>query len=582
MENSFRNIHSSVGVQGNIKNNGLIVFSFNSTSDAFRSLQLSRTLESASEQLDLELMLQETRFYAWGQAWGLENSRNEKKPFHDLPKVNDLALKLINAIKAALDSLLEISRQHSLLDDATSSPANSIPLTSEWTIEETTAFQAAIRHVEILINGLYELLPVDLLLYAKRTAGIRIVATNDIENLNRIRVSDKAEPENAFMARLRAFNLEEIGDEKQANSLPWNEENLHAKVKLARRDYAFETKSLGFYKSSNPPERDKMYSIDKTTNGKPVLIEWKSYKERRTNLERMVLEHRMQKLVQLLYRTANSKLPDELLTLNCLGYFDNSFNERFGIVFDLESCSGEPITLEQYIKRKGDIQLPSLEDRLGIGKVLIRCFMCLRATRWVHKSVRSSNILLLFKETQTPQGEESKFIVRLIGFQFAREEFLRENDLESFNVTSESDRMYQNPAYLESRIYEPLYDLYGLGILLMELGYWRMLESFWPPKLDKPTPIKFQKFLISQCKKGLGFMAGTAYQNIVISCLQGDFNLPESGTEANAFLDALRETLETGEEQGNHSSVPAYDPKGFDYEQLSIWKILGQLEFCRL
>lgn len=73
------------------------------------------------------------------------------------------------------------------------------------------------------------------------------------------------------------------------------------------------------------------------------------------------------------------------------------------------------------------------------------------------------------------------------------------------------------------------HDLYNLGVVLLEIGLWQLLETSLP-ELKKASPWKRQKLLLRKVTD-LQELAGYRYARIVRRCLEidddGDLNAQE-------------------------------------------------------
>jgi Prion-inhibition and propagation len=128
--------------------------------------------------------------------------------------------------------------------------------------------------------------------------------------------------------------------------------------------------------------------------GNPIWIEWKAYDGQHGPQSRwnQMISQRVQKLSILL---ASKSTPEEFQAPFCMGYFDGSTAEsdRFGLLYrvpaDVPDGVG-PLSLSQYIctGRK-----TTLSDRISLAHSLALSLMYLHSVSWLHKSIRSENVL---------------------------------------------------------------------------------------------------------------------------------------------------------------------------------------------
>ncbi|KAF7512121.1 hypothetical protein GJ744_002283 [Endocarpon pusillum] len=141
-----------------------------------------------------------------------------------------------------------------------------------------------------------------------------------------------------------------------------------------------------------------------------------------------MIEQRIKKLV-LLPQPAN-KLP-EFNAPQCLGYFfDNSADDddddgdddeadsggggRYGFVYDKPPKTppeAAPVSLLELIQRsqRESAPPPSLTKRIALAHTLARSLMYFHSVNWLHKGLRSDNIIFFAPPLTRSQPQRSKF-----------------------------------------------------------------------------------------------------------------------------------------------------------------------------
>lgn len=126
-----------------------------------------------------------------------------------------------------------------------------------------------------------------------------------------------------------------------------------------------------------------------------IMIEWKVY-DKASILQTqkgIELRGRNDNLARMLHTTSK---PAELLTLPCTGYFDDIQNRRYGFLFRLPIGEAETaISLNKLLKRHSAERLPTLEQRFRIAYSLSLSLSILFGIEWLHKGIRSHNILFI-------------------------------------------------------------------------------------------------------------------------------------------------------------------------------------------
>ena len=103
------------------------------------------------------------------------------------------------------------------------------------------------------------------------------------------------------------------------------------------------------------------------------------------------------------------------------------------------------------------------------------------------------------------------------------------------------DTITKGDAQSIKKSYRKDFDIYSLGIILVEISRWKPAVS-WQEARDNEDATSFRDALVEKESMELGFTMGEGYRNATIKCLKGDFDLSEGKTMELAFyLDVVRE-----------------------------------------
>lgn len=274
-------------------------------------------------------------------------------------------------------------------------------------------------------------------------------------------------------------------------------------------------------------------------------IEWKSYKpimnlKTRRSEPKEGNVKRIKELVTLLQA---SNIP-EFRTPKCLGYFDDradteesSNPERFGIIFQHAiqyPNAPSPISLLKAIQHR---LCPSLTARVAMAHKLATSMLYLHAVKWLHKGLRSDGVTFF----PDPKTQDIDFTEPyLSGFEYARP------DRDGIHSTSPGgraprDELYVHPSYQGANAvgtYRKTFDIYSLGIVLLEIINWRPIHKLLRLKSDeRPTPPQLKvvrEWLLEDEKSPLTSNIGDRLYTATRSCLQGltAFGLEEGVNES--------------------------------------------------
>ena len=230
---------------------------------------------------------------------------------------------------------------------------------------------------------------------------------------------------------------------------------------------------------------------------------------------------RVEAVAKLLHLTDK---PDDFRTLQCSGLFHDSKECRFGLVFDFpysQLANGKmvplkPVTLWQVLDsselRK---DLPILGDRFKLAYLLAVSIAEFHKVGWLHKNLSSSNVIFFLPSGATVIDHATQPFV--IGFNKSRL-----NDPLSYGsfLSSEglNQKVYQHPGYLKNRSrYRPDFDYYSLGIVFLEIGFWRSLNTII--KGGGEPAEEFRANLLQKKVPHLKQLMGARYSQVVDVCL---------------------------------------------------------------
>ena len=220
-----------------------------------------------------------------------------------------------------------------------------------------------------------------------------------------------------------------------------------------------------------------------------VWIEWKTYKakrDRHLNKDVPIKENvkRVKELVALL----QSDKPKEFCAPRCLGFFDDRDDKpqsdhdyRFGLVFEKPKPDAVPKSLHQLLPspkpsltdRQPLVSKPSLTDRISLSHKIATCVLYLHAVNWLHKGLRSDSVLFVSNTDRTSLPEPY-----LTGFEYARPD--KDGETSTSGEVDDWSELYVHPNYQGSSAkgtYRKTFDIYSLGIILLEISYWKRVED---------------------------------------------------------------------------------------------------------
>ncbi|KAI0022892.1 prion-inhibition and propagation-domain-containing protein [Xylariomycetidae sp. FL0641] len=319
--------------------------------------------------------------------------------------------------------------------------------------------------------------------------------------------------------------------------------------------------------------------------GHDAWIEWMSTTKRpqHDSLATDPTEHRINLLVRLL----QEEKPTEFRAPPCLGYIKSPIahrdpfkcGTRFGIVY-ARPTTGAPasnlVTLRELLGQKPK---PSLTARISLCSALAECLGSFHAVDWLHKGLRSDNVLFFTQPaagtttdartrspTTAPASSSSSSSYPdlsapyVTGLGLSRPGADPELTAKPPACDPATD-LYRHPraqggeaasSSAAASSYREAYDLYSLGVLLLEVAAWRPVEALLglgPEDVRALGPEQLrgvQGLLLGEA----GYLdraarrCGDAFRDVVERCLGADaVARPAYRGEAAAAADARLRTM---------------------------------------
>ena len=267
-----------------------------------------------------------------------------------------------------------------------------------------------------------------------------------------------------------------------------------------------------------------------------------------------------------------SNKPPLLKTLQCAGFVQDTDQQRFGFLFELPEwvdIASEPRTLHSYLPDDiidpRSILLPTLGERVKLAQDLAYSVAELLGASILHKSLHSGNILFFPARFTKAISIAQPF---LGGFEVSRPD--QQGQL-SLDVNGGSFDAYRHPELrdpsneLQGRPEsERKHDIYSLGLILLEIGIWKRLDTL---QRVKATPTENAKRFLNFARRYLPHQMGVEYCEAVVECLDTE-RLRLSKMHRDPSRANMRRDERDDDERGGVSL------------ELFIEKVIHRLETC--
>jgi hypothetical protein len=201
-----------------------------------------------------------------------------------------------------------------------------------------------------------------------------------------------------------------------------------------------------------------------------------------------------------------------------------------------------PLSLHTALSTLSERRRPTLAQRFRIAAILAESLLAFHATGWIHKAMCSANVLY-FADAQTEAHDFGQPFVA--GFEFARPNTVRDLSLEGYAGAAGFDA-YCHPDLVASlsvdrrdrKRYQRCFDIYGLGVVLLEIGCWTSAEGILRSRAGIEGTN--HEHLLATARESLPSRAGTRYKQAVCECLEWEDDVGVQVDETGKELEVSR------------------------------------------
>ncbi|KAI3582919.1 hypothetical protein IWW34DRAFT_726079 [Fusarium oxysporum f. sp. albedinis] len=340
---------------------------------------------------------------------------------------------------------------------------------------------------------------------------------------------DRNQPQIGGSEEDRAFNVVEgIANFKKAAQEMRNRSDTLQQRELLRSHRGIKNEK----KLDNTTEYSTKRSLadfkSRNINITPVMIEWICVPSSLSTEIKEASQNQIHDLALLLH---SEKKPQEFRTLECIAMVDIPVAEeedaQYGLVFKLEE--GQQVyNLLELLSREGSAP-KSLTERLKLAKLLSKTLLFLHLGSWLHKGIRSDNVLFLSSDISSVDLGAAY----IGGFDYSR--LFRETRLTQNVGDNRFQNAYRHPDHQGHPLHEngerPSFsykaDLYSLGVVLVEIGLWspiiKLLDSRGCQNEDRNV-----RQAIFDMIPEVRMKMGDAFADAASVCLRSDFQTGEA------------------------------------------------------
>lgn len=316
----------------------------------------------------------------------------------------------------------------------------------------------------------------------------------------------------------------------------------------------------------------------------PAIVEWRYYPRGISAQERAYIDGRVHSLsMQLCQLSAVS----DAGILHCLGYVHDGTNSRYGSLFAYPrdcDASSQPESLRERLGRDHEKRVRcELGERFNLARTLVLAVYRLLSVNWLHKDLSSENVLLFngARDETTNGGGGGACQLFVCGFARSRRDAQFELSEKAATALSGStrpsdddERLYwhpdrtalceafangarpnptvKSPSALLTASYRREFDVYSLGILLLEIGFWCPIQRI-AQEFEAQDAAAIASELRRRFVPELEGRMGKTYADVVAYCLgescAGVASTAAAGESGDEYLLQTKLFLEQFEEQ---------------------------------
>lgn len=444
-----------------------------------------------AERLVLNLELERFRLHIWGENCGLIGRDEEEVALHQrLVPISSVLGCMLDEIRMLMQDADKLAERYGLSEteeEATKSvEIEALVQKMARSVKATTSRDGTKKNIVISETRTKKASPTKRLRWAindvKKFNALVVELANHINKLNQLLTESqqaKLAQDNERISIVMVDNIKDASTLElllaaaKANNTN-NSSGSSTQTRIENKSLSLEVNLPAIHQPLPPPPAFSQYTLPAdyktktrfiaTKDSKPYLFEAKPFDPHISPETKKLLSARLQRLVMLLSKPKAQGFH----TPQAVGCIHDPSSNCWWMVFKVAATA--PISLHDMLSSKTKTK-PALEDRYKLASNLCSTMFELYSSSWLHKGLRSANVL--FDSADATLGS-----IMVCGFDFARQE----SEMSSVNTAASSKdvqaAMYRHPRYQGAERYRIEYDLYSLGLVLVEIALWVPLSSF--------------------------------------------------------------------------------------------------------
>jgi Prion-inhibition and propagation len=413
------------------------------------------------------------------------------------------------------------------------------PKALRWAVRDGTKFQKLVDDITCLVALLIELLPLDQAVLERQLLIDSVTDTTSAQSARDVYTALQSSLKDHDSSPTSNNSTQAISAAARVRSaLPlWNTHATTSRAHYENLFSEFRIENPGFSPPQLPTDLARIFTTLARGTPQlqtPIMVEWR-LNPRDQDIPETTFEQDVADLVQILALVSQN---NKFHALKCLGYFIGGKLQsgmRYGVIFQVPQADRgrQPLhrTLEEAMSDNAE-DLPELGLRFYLALELATAVYYLLTTGWLHKGIRAHNVVLFERRIIDDKSIQAGLSLYLAGYEYSRPDVPAPRSLN--DKDSEDLDLYRHPnasstqwdtAEYKSHGYLRQYDIYSLGVVLLEIGLWHpatyIKKGYEARKAKRmiPQTERFVSYLQRKAAADLPSRMGQKYANLVACCL---------------------------------------------------------------
>ncbi|KAL8801870.1 MAG: hypothetical protein Q9182_004159 [Xanthomendoza sp. 2 TL-2023] len=509
---------------------------YTDTKRSYEHMIQNNVMHTSQTIVHTKLRIQKDRLIAWGLEWEDSNTTTDIDDSLDRAGISDLVASIMSSIQDLLQRADDIHPQPTIsLPGAFPNEKPGRLPTPKWTGQDLADLNEIVKYLTTSIDTLCDLSRSRQALNGPRKVEM---SASERPKQSSSRKDPAAHKSTTLIHITRIVeDLFQIPDNDTtaapASSSPPSYESVAA---------GSEDRVLAYMRTANE-------SVDKSRRfSMPVLLEYVPVIDVVSTGQHQPPAQRYDDLMQVEPTVLAGLGPTYLGSLKLLGWVEDSRRGRNALVYviPLLRLDNQPdppritksLTLLSFLHHGADsdsTNMPSLEDRFRLAFNLTSSLLHLHAKGLLHRNINSRNVVFFTNDDMENTGDSKPWKNGMI-----RRPFLTSFDQCSEDVYGHIEEpfisnIYRHPQSERGQrsLFKPSYDIYSLGLLLLEIGLWMPISKLWKTRY---TRANFKSRLQTIYARKLAGKCGNKYLGVVEFCMKaGDQDHQSHSGKADSF-----------------------------------------------